>query len=721
MFLSRTARLFIVSFIILAAWTFTASAQEPSAGQAKFWKGFHKTYAAGDEKKTLNYIRRNKESAVETFDFYFIAFATNSATNVEEADLKALATTMQEVFKNSLYTYKVDSFLDLEPAGRQSWGNAWGMFVTGYAAFTEGKDNDNPYKTGEAMEKYEKSLEIFRYLEDHLAEIDLLVRLSECSELVQEKYRSCVFLHEAKAAIDKLPLKHNEMKMMPDNVELITTKLQEYLDKGYDPTKPQYDGGEPTEVEVEEGGEELVDDGSLRMPSFVPVDPDAPYEEWKMSYAKMKGPDDFFTPAYFTGYNLFLWPRIWYDSGQSDSVNMNPFYMNNVYYYGFYAKPLMLTYADDTFFVEIDGNKRTRSEVKATTKAGKLVIKDVEKGPDGKYPECQMFIQTPGEQESMFGLTVNNADQDVKRLNLRMRVGWYTKGKIHGETCMLIDDNISGTLNELGYPMESDTLTNGDYIHWYLDAMVVGKEKKARPVSNYMRFGDKFYHMKIDPYGRKVETKEVEVETGTIRFNWKGDTMPEYVILHLLDDNYFFVNVAQKDPVEVPIGQYEIACGKIETKKKKNAKQVRIYNGSHPYIEVYKNKQTTLTLGAPFKFTFETEIKTGEDTESGNDEFVVIGKSLNVFGRGGEAYAMFFDEVPLPEVSIRDKETQTVVAKGEEMRAADLDRFYFFDRNSVWFPMDYGYEIKATSELEAKLELKKIPLLGGPAESEWLE
>ncbi|MFH2001031.1 MAG: hypothetical protein ABIK28_15220 [Planctomycetota bacterium] len=144
-----------------------------------------------------------------------------------------------------------------------------------------------------------------------------------------------------------------------------------------------------------------------------------------------------------------------------------------------------------------------------------------------------------------------------------------------------------------------------------------------------------------------------------------------------------------------------------------------INNGKLPYIEIYKNKETVLSLGAPFTFTFDTEIKNAEETTSKKDEFTVVGKSLNVWGRGGEVYCLFFDEVPLPEVSIRDKTSGTVIVKGEKMRAADFDYVHYFDRNSVWFPMDYGYELKSSKELEAKLEAKKIPLLGGPATSEW--
>jgi len=456
MFLSRTACLFIAFVVSFVVFSLAVRAQDPSADQAKFWQGFQKTNATGDEKKLLNYIRRNKEAALDTFDFYFVAFATQSSTEVKEEEIKALALKMQDVFKNALFTYRLDSYLDFNQASRDSWGRAWNMFVSGFEAYTEGKENNNPYKTGEAMEKYEKSLEIFRFMEDLLSEADILLRLADCAELVGEKYQACVYLDDALKAFSKLPGKHNDLLINPSDLELLTTRHQGYLDQGYDPSKPQYDGGEPAMAEEGEGTEALYDDSMLRMASFVPVNPDEPYDVWKMSYSTMKGPDDFFTPSYFTGYNHILWPRLWFDSASADSTAMSPFYLNNVFYFGFYSKPMQLTYDDGTFFAEIDGNKKTRSEIRATTKPEKLVIRDVEKGEDKKAYECQYYIVSPSNQEAMFGLTVDNSVRDVTKLNLRLHVGWYTKGKILGETCMLIDDNCSGTLNELGYIMDSD-------------------------------------------------------------------------------------------------------------------------------------------------------------------------------------------------------------------------------------------------------------------------
>ncbi|MHC4944060.1 MAG: hypothetical protein ACYTG7_13680 [Planctomycetota bacterium] len=300
---------------------------------------------------------------------------------------------------------------------------------------------------------------------------------------------------------------------------------------------------------------------------------------------------------------------------------------------------------------------------------------------------------------------------DPKMLSLRVRCGCYMKGKILEENVVLIDDNCTGAYGD-NNKKDLDGITDGESPYWRLDAMLVGREKKARPLSTYMKFGDKWYWVNWVNTGETLTTAEVNLETGFVRLDWKGDVQPQYVILHLLDDENvnFFIDVASKDPVELPIGDYELACGKVETPKKGQAKQVRIYNGNFKPIQVYKGKETVLEMGAPYTFTF--------DTDSFGSEFSVVGKTIKVWGRAGELYTVFFDDVPQPLVSIRDKGSGKVLVRKEKMKLAALED-YWEDFMCTWYPLDFLFENKLGGELEAKLECKKMKLLGGPADSEW--
>ncbi len=204
------------------------------------------------------------------------------------------------------------------------------------------------------------------------------------------------------------------------------------------------------------------------------------------------------------------------------------------------------------------------------------------------------------------------------------------------------------------------------------------------------------------------------METGTLRFVWHGTGLaPAYVVLRMIDEKEpgVFFNVAgSKEPVVLPIGEYEIACGKIEEKKKRTAHQIRIYHGKAEYIKIFAGKETVLELGAPFKFTFETSYS--------GKKFIVKGKTVNVWGRRGELYTQFFDMVPQPVVSIRDKKTGKILVKKDKMRLAEREDFYK-DRYCQWHPLDYEFEFKKGMTLEARLEAKSIKLLGGPVTSDW--
>ncbi|MHC4944061.1 MAG: hypothetical protein ACYTG7_13685 [Planctomycetota bacterium] len=406
---SKSARLWILFVVLVFALPMGVFAQEPSAEQKKFWDSFQKSFQAGDPEKTLKFVRRNRGPAPDAFEFYFIDYAMNGAEKVDIEALKALTGHLTIALKNSYSAYKLHHYLNLPEASQESWGRAYDTYVRGFLAYTEATENDNPYKMDEAQSSFEQALKIFEYLEDKLAVADVHIRLAEVTISFEDDYESCVHYHKAMEAYNSLPERLDEMSILPPNKELVQEKLQEYLDKGYDPTKPRLEGGEPDlTAAATEDETVVVEEEGFKKAKFTLVAEDSSVE-WPMKYGGMKSPDEFITPAYETGFNPLLWTKFWFDSTQAEEgQQFVPFFATEYYFYGFYGKQLNLTCVKNKFYLDIDGNKRTRMPLKASTKPTKLTIRDVEKGADGKPRQYQFFFQAQGQQEVMFGMEQNN-------------------------------------------------------------------------------------------------------------------------------------------------------------------------------------------------------------------------------------------------------------------------------------------------------------------------
>ncbi|MBU0753901.1 MAG: hypothetical protein KJ645_02090 [Planctomycetes bacterium] len=700
--------------VLIVSFPRSAVSQEPKPDERTFWENFQRHHKEEGAEEVLKFVRRNKDAGSDAFEFYFIYYALNGPDSLDAEALKALAGHLGVALKNSYQLYKFETYLGLEPGAKESWGRAWNHYVNGFLAYKEAKELDNPYKMDEAQNAFNTAHEMFAFLGDKVAEADLLLHLGETADAFKDGYTASVSYKKALDLYDSLPAKYNELPLSFPNHELIRQRLQEYLDKGYDPAKPRNEGGEPdlttATAEVESAAAE--DDGGFRRATFTLIGDDNA-QSWPLKFGAMKSPDDYITPAFESGFNPLLWSKFWFNSEEAGGEQQFvPFFAMEYYYYGFFNRPLKLTNDDGTFYLDIDGEKRSRVELRATTKPTKLLIKDVEKDEEGRVLQYQFFFQSPGDKEVMFGMTQNNAaGADPAILSLRARTGCYMKGKVLDENVIFLDDNCTGAFGD-NNRKDKDGITDGDFPYWRLDAVVVGREKIARPLSQCMQFNDKWYWVSWNPTGDTFTTAEVKVDTGTVRMDWQGDLQPTYLILHMIDPDCpnCFINVAGGDPVELPIGDYEIACGKIESFKKGQSKQVRIYQGKANPIQVYKGKETVLELGAPYTFTLETESLLGE--------FTVIGKSIKVWGRGGELYTVFFDQVPGPLISIRDQASGKVLLRNEKMRIAALENFYE-DSMCIWYPLDFSFENKLGGTLQAKLEAKTIEMLGGPVTSVW--
>jgi hypothetical protein len=115
-------------------------------------------------------------------------------------------------------------------------------------------------------------------------------------------------------------------------------------------------------------------------------------------------------------------------------------------------------------------------------------------------------------------------------------------------------------------------------------------------------------------------------------------------------------------------------------------------------------------MGAPYKFDVETK----DDGKA----LVVKGRSTLIRDKTGAIVGRIYDEVPLPEVSMRAKGGASLGKATAMKKPASEERDK--DNSVVWFPTDLELKKSDKQDVEVQLNLKKPhPLLGGPFTSDW--
>jgi hypothetical protein len=341
-------------------------------------------------------------------------------------------------------------------------------------------------------------------------------------------------------------------------------------------------------------------------------------------------------------------------------------------------------------------------------------------GPGGKgfYP---ILLSVPADKEDMFGVATNYAPQK-ESARLRFEVGGALQGEALGSPWKVYDTNLTGSYGDAAVKNWDDGLTAYDvtlpHTWWDTDAVLVGKSKVAIPWSTALPVGEDFYRAEIGgPDGRTLTLQKLALETGLLKLDMATAVAPTHLVLcgtGSLDGAFFNVVPAKKGgTVKLPVGSYTIAGGRIESGKKTSMKLVRIYQGTSGPIEIKAGETTTLALGAPYK------LKVATSTEEGSG--VIVGTSIRIFGRGGEEYALLFDDPLQPDVEVRGKGNRKIV-KGERMARAGVEEWQRNETkkdNALWFPVNYVFELPAGESFQVRLTQEKQPLLGGPFDSDW--
>ncbi|MCA8978758.1 MAG: hypothetical protein H6831_12555 [Planctomycetes bacterium] len=322
------------------------------------------------------------------------------------------------------------------------------------------------------------------------------------------------------------------------------------------------------------------------------------------------------------------------------------------------------------------------------------------------------MIATIGlQQEQYQGIEVNLAPAD-NQLTIYIHPAASVVGALEGEQIRVLDDNLDGIY---GSAPRSWSYVGMSKEHFCpdMDAIVVGKGKRARPWSELQEIGGKWYRMQVDENGTSLTATPVDVKTGTLKYKYAGGK-PEWIVVQGTDElaNCYF-EVTSKG-IEVPAGKYRLFYGDLRKGKKQQVTKALIIPGrTTKTVSLQEGKVETLELGAPYGFDFQTSLD--------GETLTLTGQSVVVVGSAGERYERVWNCVPRPEVSWRKTGTKKG-SKGEEtdvvMSSDQLDKLGW---ESGWFPRDLVMTLKGSHDaVEVQLFEKKNKLFG-KITSDWKE
>jgi len=335
---------------------------------------------------------------------------------------------------------------------------------------------------------------------------------------------------------------------------------------------------------------------------------------------------------------------------------------------------------------------------------------------DGTWP---LMVCAIGQREQMFDFLFNYAPT-ADGARLRFWIASWWEGEVLGQNWKVYDTNIDGTYG-VAWENFDDLITDysdDEHVTFFEpDSVLIGKAKKGVPLSRIMAVGPDFYRVESEPAKGTVRVRKLNMSTGQLLLDYDIKVAPDYLVVREvgeLESVYFDVMPARRNkPVTLPVGTYQICLGATSKGGKTSMDQVRVYTGSSQPFTISADETTTLELGAPYKLTFRSKVDI--------DEVVVDTRTLRCFGRGGEEYAMFFDDPLQPELAARTSDGKKLgkpskmarVSVGEWERNTGAD-------NILWFPLEQRFTPAPGKTLEFQMTQKSHALLGGPFESEWI-
>ncbi|MDZ4772231.1 MAG: hypothetical protein SGI72_03760, partial [Planctomycetota bacterium] len=319
---------------------------------------------------------------------------------------------------------------------------------------------------------------------------------------------------------------------------------------------------------------------------------------------------------------------------------------------------------------------------------------------------------TAGTQESFQGMSLNMNPTDAQ-LTLYVLAAASMVGTLDGQSIRILDETMDGQYGSIPQSYGFGGLSKG-YFQPYLDCMIIGAGKRARPWSEIAEVNGKWWKFETGTTGQSLKASPVKTDTGTLKLEFKGPVAPTYLIVQgsgAFKNCYYDLSEGGAKGVQVPVGRYTIAYGEIRKGKKKQIQKcVIIAQKSPPNYDVTKGGTTVISLGAPFSFDFQSRNDEGKVT--------ITGQTVAVVGSAGEHYERLWQCVAKPEVVWRKKGTKKAEKATKMAHVTDVETMNKLGTETTWFPLDLELDVKGQGDVELQLVDKKHDLFG-KIESDW--
>jgi len=323
------------------------------------------------------------------------------------------------------------------------------------------------------------------------------------------------------------------------------------------------------------------------------------------------------------------------------------------------------------------------------------------------------FLATIGHDRDTFqGIQPWNLAPADEILQIYMAPAASVVGAIGDVRVQIFDDNMDGVYGSLPRPWALGGMREGDS-QQDLDAILIGDAKRVVPWSELIQVGDAWYRLEHGDGVEVIATKQAEMQTGTLKLDFKG-LKPDWIVMrgtNAFENVFVELAAAGKKGVEVPAGTYTLFSGRVSKgRRDQMVKALVVPSTNTPTWRVQAGGSATVELGAPFGFDF--------DFKEGDGSVTIEGSSIVVTGRGKETYQRFWNCVPHPEASVRRAGSKKGT-KGEKFKLIEsmeqLNEQGNYD--GVWFPYDLTLDAK-WDDSEVQLVEKKNKLFG-KVTSDW--
>ncbi|MDP6987858.1 MAG: hypothetical protein QF903_00095 [Planctomycetota bacterium] len=368
--------------------------------------------------------------------------------------------------------------------------------------------------------------------------------------------------------------------------------------------------------------------------------------------------------------------------------------------------PVVMRVGSADVQLDLDGDGEGDGKVPLT---GNLEPVEFEVGEGAERRRLAVLCIVGVQQDNYQGIQINLAPDDNQMAIYFIPAGSVV-GELGGEKIRVFDDNLDGTYGGPPSVWQHIGMSAG-VLHPEMDAIAVGKDKRARPWSEYQRLGERWFRLQSAESGNRVLGEAVEIETGELKLKFKGGK-PAWVVLKgegVYENSYFDI---ADGAAEVPTGRYSLYYGELRKGKKRQMVKTLIVPGeATPTWDVVAGETTVVELGAPFGYDFTVE----QDAAT----IAVTGKQVVVTGVAYERYERPWGCVPRPDVAYR-KAGSRRGSKPETMQAVlDQDQIFEAGWAAAWSPLDLILEKRAgVEEAEVQLTEKKNKLFGKIA-SDW--